>query len=106
MKSAQGLSRSTLEQCRRELERRRCALLANVRGEPEEDGGARPNLIDSRAGTPPAQPSQAGLLEIDRALAAIVDGTYGTCTACGEPIGFLRLTAVPQTRLCLLCAYP
>ena len=39
--------------------------------------------------------------EIDAALGRIEDGTYGTCTACGNPIGLERLRAVPWAALCI-----
>jgi RNA polymerase-binding protein DksA len=41
------------------------------------------------------------LAEVDAALERIADGTYGTCTACGRPIGADRLQAVPYATLCL-----
>lgn len=78
-----------------------------------ERGVDRP--FDAREPPPPSDPpprtekglDREGLLrEVHLALAAIENGTYGLCTACGEPIAALRLKAVPETRLCLLCAYP
>ena len=45
--------------------------------------------------------AQAQLREVDDALARIEDGTYGTCTACGEQIPAERLEAVPWTKLCI-----
>ncbi len=41
------------------------------------------------------------LNDIDHALARIEDGTYGTCEACGKPIGDPRLEAVPTARFCV-----
>jgi DnaK suppressor protein len=41
------------------------------------------------------------LVEIDDALGRIDGGTYGTCQACGNPIGEERLHAVPWARLCI-----
>ncbi len=41
------------------------------------------------------------LLEIEDALGRIDEGTYGTCEACGKPIGEDRLQAVPWARLCI-----
>ncbi len=41
------------------------------------------------------------LIDIDRALARIEDGTYGTCEACGKPIGDARLEAIPTARFCV-----
>ena len=41
------------------------------------------------------------LTEIDGALGRIENGTYGTCVACGKPIGEERLEAVPWATLCI-----
>jgi len=41
------------------------------------------------------------LAEIDAALGRIEDGTFGTCTVCGRPIGEERLEAVPYATLCI-----
>ena len=38
------------------------------------------------------------LVEIDRALAKIRDGTYGICEGTGEPIGYSRLRLRPWAR--------
>ena len=41
------------------------------------------------------------LTDIDRALAKIEDGSYGTCEICGKPIGAERLKAIPWARYCI-----
>jgi RNA polymerase-binding protein DksA len=41
------------------------------------------------------------LAEIDAALQRIDEGTFGTCAACGGPIGEERLEAVPYATLCI-----
>ena len=41
--------------------------------------------------------------QIDRALARIADGGYGTCERCGNPIDASRLKALPHASLCLDC---
>ncbi len=43
------------------------------------------------------------LAQIDRALARIEDGSYGTCESCGNPIGKMRAMAFPRATLCLTC---
>ena len=43
------------------------------------------------------------LSAIDGALARIEDGSYGTCTSCGRPIGKERLDAIPYAALCIDC---
>jgi len=50
---------------------------------------------------------EAARAEIDMtqaALARIADGSYGTCTACGEPIAPARLAALPFATRCIGCA--
>jgi DnaK suppressor protein len=41
------------------------------------------------------------LADVERALEKLDDGTYGTCDACGEPIGEDRLEAIPWATLCI-----
>lgn len=40
---------------------------------------------------------------IQDALARMADGTYGACQECGEPIGALRLSVLPEAALCVGC---
>ena len=39
--------------------------------------------------------------DVERATAKLAEGTYGTCDACGEPIGEGRLEALPWAVLCV-----
>jgi DnaK suppressor protein len=41
------------------------------------------------------------LQEIEVAFQRLQRGTYGTCQACGKPIGDERLEAMPATRFCV-----
>jgi RNA polymerase-binding transcription factor DksA len=41
------------------------------------------------------------LADVERALRRLDDGTYGTCEACGGPIGDERLVAMPAARFCI-----
>ncbi|MDQ0454347.1 TraR/DksA family transcriptional regulator [Rhizobium paknamense] len=50
------------------------------------------------------QAGEAELKAIDAALERIAHGTYGFCTACEEPISPERLTLLPATPFCQLCA--
>ena len=45
--------------------------------------------------------AQHTLEQVERALARIDDGTYGTCERCGKPIGEDRLRARPSATLCI-----
>ena len=44
------------------------------------------------------------LSRVEAALRSIDDGTYGTCTNCGNPIGAERLQAIPWVPTCIDCA--
>jgi DnaK suppressor protein len=44
---------------------------------------------------------EAELADVEWALRRLADGTYGTCQACGRPIGAARLDARPATRFCI-----
>lgn len=44
---------------------------------------------------------EAELADVSHALRRLDEGTYGTCEACGKPIGDERLEALPATRFCL-----
>ena len=44
---------------------------------------------------------RARLRQVEDALQRVVDGTYGTCIACGKPIPVERLELVPETPYCV-----
>ncbi len=88
------------------------ALAAGLRrGEDELHAGRRPDQLDRAADLEAhdvlesLQAAEAHeLAEIEAALQRISTGTYGTCERCSESIGELRLRAMPQARLCMVCA--
>lgn len=43
------------------------------------------------------------LMQTERALQRLDQGTYGSCEVCGEAIGKLRLQAFPRATLCKEC---
>ena len=47
--------------------------------------------------------SEQVLRAIDGALQRIEEGTYGTCTTCGQPISEERLEAIPYATQCIDC---
>ncbi len=61
--------------------------------------------IDYEA-TPEALPStaQRELAEIEAALGRLEAGRYGTCLACGGPMGLQRIRAIPEARYCVGCS--
>jgi DnaK suppressor protein len=46
----------------------------------------------------------AKLVDVDRALAKLDDGTYGLCDRCGTTIAPERLEALPSAVLCVRCS--
>jgi len=48
-----------------------------------------------------AKKLDAKLRDVERALEKLDEGTYGTCDACGEPIGDERLEAIPWAVRCV-----
>jgi DnaK suppressor protein len=47
---------------------------------------------------------ETALERVERALAKLDEGTYGTCDRCGAPIAPKRLEAMPDSTLCVECA--
>jgi len=43
------------------------------------------------------------LVDIDRSLRAMSEGSYGVCTRCGEPIAVKRLQIIPWAAYCVGC---
>ena len=43
------------------------------------------------------------IADVGHALDRLDDGTYGRCEACGVPLPFERLEAIPWARLCVAC---
>jgi len=48
--------------------------------------------------------AKASVMQIDKALLRIENGTYGLCVECGEAINQQRLQAIPYAALCINCA--
>ena len=49
---------------------------------------------------------EARLERVERALAKLEQGTYGTCDSCGGPIDPRRLRAAPESTVCVGCPLP
>ena len=47
--------------------------------------------------------SREAIAEIEHALRRLEAGEYGLCEACGAPVPFARLEAVPSARYCVRC---
>ena len=50
-----------------------------------------------------AKALRSNLRDVERALAKMDAGTYGTCERCGNPISRERLEALPWAVLCIDC---
>lgn len=46
----------------------------------------------------------AELAQINRALVQLDQGTYGSCSNCGQPIDQRRMQALPYSDRCISCA--
>ena len=44
------------------------------------------------------------IIQINRALLKIEEGSYGICSECGEEISSQRLETIPYASLCISCA--
>jgi DnaK suppressor protein len=66
-------------------------------------GDGTTEAVERLSTTATARSLAASLREVDRALAKLEDGTYGTCDGCGSPIAPERLEARPATPWCVRC---
>lgn len=99
-------------------------LHSNIRGQLEQERARLQTQIEAASGDSPlahdenfADSAQVAaergenlslagqlsqqLVEVERALAKLDDGTYGLCEVCGRPIAEARLEAMPATRFCI-----
>ena len=101
-----------LDAVRATLEAERARLLAAL-GEPIQGPGqmtygsqaaAATQVFEQQRDLALRDHEKAQLAQVDAALAALRDGTYGTCRNCGQEIAAGRLEAIPWTSLCIDCA--
>ena len=98
--------RATAERRLAELERTFDELVAAADLEPPDDehDPDGTTAYERAQVTSLAAATRARRDELDRALAAIDGGGYGTCELCGGPIGIERLEALPGATRCVTCA--
>ncbi len=84
------------------LQRRRVLRRGQVESHEGDLGSAWTDYEE--APEPLSESVRRELQEIDAALGRIADGRYGTCLACGGPMGLQRLRALPEARYCLSCS--
>jgi DnaK suppressor protein len=111
-----GLTEAQLALLKSVLERRRnelasqdsVAVMAGARHLPVQEVETSPadkatvRLLNDLA-LEAAGMTAAQLRTVRYALAKFDDGSYGECEECGNPIGFSRLQARPEARLCIAC---
>jgi hypothetical protein len=89
-------------EAREVLLRRRRSLSDAVPPTPEEPFA---RWSDAEAAPEPrSDVVRRELAEIEAALLRIQEGRYGTCLACGGPMGLQRLRAIPEARFCVACS--
>jgi DnaK suppressor protein len=109
MPNSSHLSKPELDQLRQALVKERATLLAAIRDHADdrrglvadaeiEDGDVAERQIEQAAALRLGRFDRALLADVDRALAKLEAGTYGTSEATGEPIPFERLAAIPWAR--------
>jgi RNA polymerase-binding transcription factor len=101
--------RQDLEERRASTSERVAALaerpeLGTAQGFGKRIGDGTTEAISRLTDISVGQSLEVSLERIDRALAKLDDGTYGTCEGCGEPIPEKRLAAMPDSVHCVECA--
>lgn len=84
----------------KEIEHLRLAISAEVDPTEEE---ADPEIVEREKTLALLHTLERKLDEIDVALRAAKEGTYGICRVCGEPIDPARLEIMPEARMCVSC---
>jgi len=101
-----------LETARAALNAERGRLMVEL-GEPIENPGqmtygsqaaAASQVFEQQRDLALRDRSRLELSRVEAALRSIDDGTYGTCTNCGNPIAAERLEAIPWAPHCIDCA--
>lgn len=67
-------------------------------------GDGTAEAVERLATTATARSLSASIMDIDRALEKLEEGTYGTCDRCGGSIAPARLEALPASSMCVGCA--
>ena len=97
------------------LEERREQILKNIQGSSKEldelhksndvmdEGDIASVSADNLINEEIMASQQKELEEIDEALGKIMQGIYGICEMCEEPIGMQRLKVKPYAKYCITC---
>ncbi len=72
-------------------------------GSGEDDADIAARAISYNGLLALLESEQMTLSEVEGALQAMADGTYGRCNICGQEIELARLEARPYARRCITC---
>ena len=75
------------------------ATLSQLTGDIDAEGSLERELAEAGAAR-----AREAIDDTHHALERLAMGTYGYCEACGMPIAFERLEAVPAARHCVPCS--
>lgn len=75
------------------------ARAASLTGQTDPD-----SLLERELAEMGASRARQAIGEIERALARIDLGAYGSCEACAGPVALERLEAIPHARYCVACS--
>ena len=88
-----------------QLENRAGAIEDDLRHPLDADSSEQAvDLSDDEALAGVSHVLRREIADIRAALARIEDGSYGTCSSCGEEIALARLEALPTATKCIRCA--
>lgn len=101
---------AALDELRDDLRQQLIDLGANPDEDAMEAGGLDFGFADSAQSTAErgkvlalVERLREQLRDVEHARGKFVDGTYGVCENCGNPITPERLEALPYSRLCVSC---
>lgn len=110
------LNGKSLDKLRQRLERERERLRGHIEelldrlrtedreiGSGEDDADIAARAVAYNGLMVILESEKQSLEEVEDALEAMEEGTYGICTVCGEEIGLARLEARPYARRCIVC---
>jgi|YNPNPStandDraft_1061719.scaffolds.fasta_scaffold00613_11 DnaK suppressor protein len=110
------LSAQVLERLRRRLEEERERLRKHIAelgemlrqedreiGSAEDDADIAARTISYDGLLALMESERETLVEVEAALLAMEEGTYGRCVSCGREIEPARLEARPYARRCIVC---
>jgi DnaK suppressor protein len=97
--------RSRLQRIRDDLQREQDEASVETAGElsgfDQHPGDSGTETFEKEKNVSLLEQMDDELVEVEAAFQRLERGTYGTCQACGRPIGDERLEAIPASRFCI-----